>query len=63
MEKVAVTLIAMAFVAKYADLLKGETKGLDDTITVEKSLDLITRASTEFLKDMSKATQEPENKA
>lgn len=53
----------MALVGKYVDLLKDETKGLDDTITVEKSLDLIIRASTEVLKDTSKATQEPENKA
>lgn len=53
----------MAFVAKYAELLKDETKGLDDTITVQKSIDLLSRATTEFLKDISKSTQEPENKA
>ena len=46
-----------------AELLKDETKGLDDTITVEKSIDLLSRATTDFLKDMSKATQKPENKA
>lgn len=63
MEKIAGTLIAMAFVAKYVELLKDETKGLDDTITVEKSIDLLSRATTEFLKDMSKVTQEPKNKA
>lgn len=63
MEQIAVTLIAMAVVAKYAELLKDETKGLDDTITAQKSIDLLSRATTEFLKDMSKSTQEPENKA
>ena len=63
MEQIALTLISMAFVAKYAELLKDETKGMDDTITVEKSIDLLSRATTDFLKDMSKATQKPENKA
>lgn len=53
MEKVAATLIGMAIVAKFSMLLKAETKSLDDTITVDRALDLMAKATPEFLEELS----------
>lgn len=62
MEKVTATLIGMAIVAKFSMLLKAETKSLDDTITVDRALDLIARATTEFLEELSSRQAQMEQK-
>ena len=46
------TLTVMALVAKYAELLKEKTSSLDDTITVEQSIDLLGEAAKIFLTDI-----------
>ena len=46
------TLAVMALVAKYAELLKEKTSSLDDTITVEQSINLLGEAAKMFLTDI-----------
>lgn len=62
MEKVAVTLVGMAIVAKFSMLLKAETKSLDDTITVDRALDLMAKATSEFLEELSSPQAQMEQK-
>lgn len=61
-EKVSATLIGMAIVAKFSMLLKAETKSLDDTITVDRALDLIAKATSEFLEELSSRQAQMEKK-
>ena len=49
------TLVAMAIVAKYVELLKAETTSLDDKITVERSMDLLSKAAADFIAELSES--------
>lgn len=54
MEQLILSMIGLAIVAKYTELLKKETTSLDDKITVERSIDLLSEATAKCLSDLAK---------
>ena len=62
MEKVAVAALAMGILGKYSIKIKSKGLTLEDTITVNDSIDLFGDAVVDFIKELNARQHRPEQK-
>ena len=62
MEKVAVAALAMGILAKYSIKIKAKSKTLEDTITVNDSIELFGEAVADFIQELNARQHRPEQK-
>ena len=60
MEKVAVAALAMGILVKYSIKIKAKSKTLEDTITVNDSIDLFGEAASDFIQELNARQHRPE---
>ena len=60
MEKVAIRALAVGILTKYAIKIKAKSMTLEDTITVNDSIDLFGEAASDFIQELNASQHRPE---